>query len=73
MTFKKATIFLQSIKREDPRYGEALRALARLGTIEWAESLKETDEYTDDIRKKKRKSMKEFYQIFFSITESNNM
>lgn len=55
----KDTLYLQSIKIEDPLYGDALQALARLGSLEWIESIKNTDQYDDSVKAREIKNSKE--------------
>ncbi len=59
----KDTLYLQSIRIEDPRYGDALQALARLGSLEWVESIRDTDQYDDSVKAREVKNSKELESL----------
>ena len=63
----KDTLYLRAIRPEDPRYGKALQALARLGSLEWIASIKNTDQYDDSVKAREIKSSKELEELLETL------
>jgi hypothetical protein len=58
---------LQSIKPDSPLYGCALQILARIGSLEWMESIVNTDQYTAAIRRRQVKAHSSLIELLGSM------